>query len=174
LAYGARLESVLGATPREFESRILRHVDRREAFANDPLNLLAVNGPLNEQKGDGDAATWLPPNKAFRCACVARQVAVKARYAAWVTPAEESAIATVLGACPGEPAPGAAPVAGQPEPAPVPAPTAAQLPEVAAPTSSAHYASCAAARAAGVAPIPVGQPGYSRALDRDGDGIACE
>ena len=49
---------------------------RRRAFANDPLNLLAVDGPLNMQKGDGDAATWLPPNRSYRCAYVARQVAV--------------------------------------------------------------------------------------------------
>ena len=47
---------------------------QRTAFANDPLNLLAVDGPTNEQKGDGDAATWLPPNKAFRCTYVAHQV----------------------------------------------------------------------------------------------------
>ena len=33
------------------------------AFYNDPLNLLAVQGRLNSQKGDGDAATWLPPLK---------------------------------------------------------------------------------------------------------------
>ena len=48
---------------------------KREAFANDPLNLIAADGPANQQKGAGDAATWLPPNKAFRCAYVARQVA---------------------------------------------------------------------------------------------------
>lgn len=74
--------------------------ERRLAFANDPLNLLAVDGPTNEAKGDGDAATWLPPNKRFRCAYVARQVAVKARYGLWTTPAEHEAIARVLGACP--------------------------------------------------------------------------
>ena len=51
----------------------------RTAFANDPLNLLAVKGRLNSQKGDGDAATWLPPLKSYRCAYVARQVAVKAK-----------------------------------------------------------------------------------------------
>lgn len=51
--------------------------DTRIVFANDPLNLLAVDGPLNLQKGDGDTATWLPPNKSYRCAYVARQVAVK-------------------------------------------------------------------------------------------------
>lgn len=36
------------------------------------------------------------------------------------------------------------------------------------------YRSCAAARAAGAAPLRRGQPGYSRKLDRDGDGVACE
>jgi len=40
--------------------------------------------------------------------------------------------------------------------------------------SAAYYANCAAARAAGVAPLHVGDPGYRKALDRDGDGIACE
>jgi hypothetical protein len=72
-------------------------------LANDPLNLLAVDGPTNQGKGDGDAATWLPPNKAYRCAYVSRQVAVKARYRLWVTPAERSAIAGVLARCPGQP-----------------------------------------------------------------------
>lgn len=36
------------------------------------------------------------------------------------------------------------------------------------------YPNCAAARAAGAAPIRIGDPGYSRKLDRDGDGVACE
>ena len=72
----------------------------RYAFYNDPLNLLAVDGPSNESKGDGDAATWLPPNKAFRCAYVARQVAVKAKYRLWVTAAEKDVIARVLTSCP--------------------------------------------------------------------------
>jgi hypothetical protein len=72
----------------------------RVAFANDPLNLLAVDAAANRQKGDGDAATWLPRNKAFRCAYVARQVAVKLKYALWVTAAEGGAIRRVLGSCP--------------------------------------------------------------------------
>jgi hypothetical protein len=79
--------------------------DRREAFANDPLNLLSVDASTNRQKGDGDAATWLPPNKAFRCRYVARQVAVKRKYAVWVTQAEHDAIARVLAGCPGQPTP---------------------------------------------------------------------
>jgi hypothetical protein len=44
---------------------------------------------------------------------------------------------------------------------------------VAAPPANA-YTSCAQARAAGAAPLYAGQPGYSRSLDRDGDGVACE
>lgn len=84
---------------------------QRLAFGNDPLNLLAVDGALNMAKGDGDAATWLPPAKGYRCAYVARQVAVKSKYGAWVTQAEHDAIERVLSSCPGEPAPvGYAPV----------------------------------------------------------------
>jgi len=74
----------------------------REQFANDTLNLLAVDGPLNQQKGDGDAATWLPPNTSFRCEYVARQVAVKVDYDLWVTAAEQRAMADVLSRCPEE------------------------------------------------------------------------
>jgi hypothetical protein len=77
----------------------------RRALANDPLNLLAVDGPANQEKGDGDAATWLPPRKAFRCAYVSRQVAVKARYHLWVTAAEREAMARVLHSCPLQPLP---------------------------------------------------------------------
>jgi hypothetical protein len=81
--------------------------DSRYAFYNDPLNLLAVDGPTNSAKGDGDAATWLPPNKSFRCAYVARQVAVKAKYKLWVTAAEKAAIQGVLVKCPKQPVPSA-------------------------------------------------------------------
>lgn len=40
--------------------------------------------------------------------------------------------------------------------------------------SSAYYANCSAARAAGAAPVYASEPGYSRRLDRDGDGVGCE
>ena len=79
--------------------------ERRVAFGNDPLNLLAVDASANRQKGDGDAATWLPPNKRFRCAYVARQIAVKRRYGAWVKPAERDAMRRVLARCPPTPLP---------------------------------------------------------------------
>ncbi|GAA0928979.1 HNH endonuclease family protein [Nonomuraea longicatena] len=72
---------------------------KRKEFANDPLNLLAVDGPLNGQKSDSDAATWLPPRKSYRCAYIARQVEVKAKYALWVTAAEKAAMERVLGSC---------------------------------------------------------------------------
>lgn len=74
----------------------------RYKIATDSLNLLAVDGPANEQKSDGDAATWLPANKKFRCQYVARQVSVKYRYGLWVTEAEKAAIAGVLANCPNE------------------------------------------------------------------------
>ncbi len=72
---------------------------KRSQIANDPLNLLAVDARLNRQKGDGDAATWLPPHKPFRCEYVSRQVAVKAKYSLWVTAAEKDAITRVLNQC---------------------------------------------------------------------------
>jgi hypothetical protein len=73
---------------------------RRRGFANDPLNLLAVDGPTNSRKSDGDAATWLPPQRSSRCRFVARQVAVKAKWDLSITPAEHDAIARVLSRCP--------------------------------------------------------------------------
>ena len=72
---------------------------QRTTLANDPLNLLAVDGPTNSAKRDADAASWLPPNKAYRCTYVARQVAVKSRYHLWVTAAEAVQIARVLAGC---------------------------------------------------------------------------
>lgn len=73
--------------------------EEREKLANDPLNLLAVDGPANQAKGDGDTATWLPSNKPFRCQYVARQIAVKRRYRLWVTEAEKSAMSSILEKC---------------------------------------------------------------------------
>lgn len=164
-------------------------VQQRTNLANDPLNLQAVDGPTNEAKGDGDAATWLPPNKTYRCTYVTRQVEVKAKYHLWVTQAEHDAIAGLLKNCN---APVNAPQTAVPAPPPqtprtqaprtqAPPPPAPHTqapppppPPAANPGTSAYYPNCAAARAAGVAPIYRGQPGYSSKLDRDGDGVACE
>ena len=73
---------------------------QRIKFANDPLELLAVLGDANQQKSDGDAATWLPSNKSFRCQYAARQIAIKQKYTLWVTAAEKEALSNVLANCP--------------------------------------------------------------------------
>jgi hypothetical protein len=72
----------------------------RVQLANDPLELLAVDGPTNESKSDSDAASWLP-RAAYRCAYVARQIAVKRKYHLWVTGPEKVAMSAVLSGCPG-------------------------------------------------------------------------
>jgi hypothetical protein len=153
-------------------------IRKRAALANDPLNLLAVDLGTNRSKGDGDAATWLPPYRPFRCAYVARQVAVKAKYGLWVTRAEHDAIARVLGSCPGQRLPvdtTHAPTRVDQHVTEPSHPTAAASSQ---PRSlvggSTYYQNCDAVRAAGAAPIHVGDPGYSRKLDRDGDGVGCE
>jgi hypothetical protein len=152
-------------------------IRRRAAFANDPMNLLAVDASANRQKGDGDTATWLPGNKGFRCEYVARQVGVKAKYGLWVTAAERDAMARVLATCPGQPR---VPDSG----APVLAPLNLSEPtepadedegsDSAGGTKDSGYANCDEARAAGATPVRRGDPGYSTDLDGDGDGVACE
>ncbi|HSO92454.1 MAG TPA: DUF1524 domain-containing protein [Arthrobacter sp.] len=148
---------------------------QRLSFANDPLNLLAVDGPANQQKSDGDAATWLPPNKSYRCDYVARQISVKSSYGLWVTRAEHDAMARVLAGCQDTTTPAGqeSPAPAGAQPAPPPAAPADAAPAPAAPTA-VHYANCAAARAAGAAPLRAGQPGYRVQMDGDRDGVACE
>ena len=75
-------------------------IKERTALANDPMNLLAVKGRLNLQKNDGDAATWLPPLKSYRCDYVARQIAVKIKYKLWFTAPEKEAMVRILKSCP--------------------------------------------------------------------------
>jgi hypothetical protein len=157
---------------------------RRRAFANDPLNLLAVDGPTNLRKGDGDAATWLPPRKAYRCSYVARQVSVKHRYGLWVTAAERDAMARVLESCPGRGlvAEGRIALGGgsvQAAPQPTPSPVApASLPSApAAPVGGTdpRFDTCRAANAAGYGPYRRGaDPEYDWYQDRDHDGRVCE
>lgn len=75
-------------------------LEQRQQLANDPLELIAVSGKANQEKSDGDAATWLPSNKQSRCYYVARQISVKLKYSLWVTAAEKVAMSDVLKACP--------------------------------------------------------------------------
>lgn len=159
--------------------------ERREQLANDPANLLAVDGPANMQKSDGDAATWLPANKSFRCTYVSKQIDVKAAYALWVTQAEKDAMVRILSNCGAEGiAAGDAPVAGDNAGAPAEAPVeepAAPAPaappaaaDVPADPAGVYYANCSAAKAAGAAPLYRGDPGYRSGMDGDNDGVACE
>jgi hypothetical protein len=76
--------------------------EKRLMLANDPLELLAVDGAANLDKRDGDASVWLPSNNSFRCQYVARQIAVKQKYNLWMTKTEKDAIRNVLEKCPGQ------------------------------------------------------------------------
>ena len=169
---------------------------KRIALANDPLNLLAADATANRAKGDADAATWLPPDPAYHCAYVARQVAVKARYGLWLTPQERDAIAAVLRRCPEQPAPvGDAPLlapinppeppapktsalnhpsTAKPRPIPTPKPTPKPTPTPTT-TTDPNYGTCKAAKANKAGPYIRGQdPEYAFYKDRDGDGVVCE
>lgn len=141
---------------------------KRRNFANDPMNLQATAGWANQQKGDGDAATWLPPNRSYRCTYVSRIVDIKATYGLWMTQAEHDAIARILNSCD---AAGPAADDGAPPAAPV---APASIPPPVGDESTVYYPNCRTAREAGAAPIFAGQPGYRTGLDGDGDGVACE
>lgn len=71
----------------------------REQYANDPVVLLAVDGPQNGAKGDADASLWLPPNQFYDCAYVVKQIAIKTKYRLWLTSDEREAMKNVLSGC---------------------------------------------------------------------------
>lgn len=158
---------------------------QRVAFANDPLNLEPVDASANRQKGDGDAATWLPSNKAYRCGYVARQVAVKTKYDVWVTTAELGAMTRILDACPEEllPADGGQPIiatnTGGSAPKPAPKKTKAPQPEGG---EGAGQESGLDERFEYCNRLPAGygpyyrdkDPEYEWYSDRDKDGVVCE
>ncbi len=73
--------------------------DTRFKIATDPLNLIAADASENMKKSDGDAATWLPKNKSFRCQYIARQISVKYKYGLWVSSSEKDAMVRVLNSC---------------------------------------------------------------------------
>jgi hypothetical protein len=154
--------------------------EQREAFGNDPLNLLAADGPTNGAKGDGDAATWLPPNKSFRCEYVAIQTAVKAKYGLWMTQAEHDVIQRILTtSCPNQPVPTddggvKVPITAKHEPAPRPDVLHEEAARPAPVGASVSYKNCSAVHAAGAAPIRAGDAGWEAKFDRDGDGVGCE
>ena len=166
--------------------------EQRTLLANDPLNLLATTQRMNSQKSDGDAATWLPQNKSFRCAYVSRQISVKAAYSLWVTMAEHDAMERILADCPdeaaadstlveeplapAEPRADKAPAAEEPTRMPVPAaekaaPGAAPSPAPARSVNCSDFDTHAAARTWFEYYHPT--MGDIGGLDADGDLLAC-
>jgi hypothetical protein len=153
---------------------------QRVDLANDPINLFAVDGPTNEQKGDGDAATWLPPNKSFRCTYVAHQIGVKKTYGLWVTAAERDVMRRILASCPTMKAPTST-VSHVVLPLPAPKPPHSSAGTSSSPprsnsTLDPRYAYCYVAKAHNAhTPYYKGKdPEYDWYTDRDGDGVVCE
>jgi hypothetical protein len=152
---------------------------QRVRFANDPLNLLAVSASANRQKGDREAAAWLPSNRGFRCAYIARQIAVKSKYKLSITSSEKAAMQRVLATCPNEALPnGSDAVSAPARPgAPMIAPTNRPTPPPGS-TGLQRFANCTEAKRAGVTPIRKRTNPDLYALnahmDRDKDGVACE
>lgn len=103
LSKGVQIDHVVALSDAWQKGAQYKSVEERYNLATDPLNLLAVDSKANQGKSDGDAATWLPSNKSFRCQYVARQISVKYKYELWVTQAEHDAMAQVLETCPREP-----------------------------------------------------------------------
>ena len=75
---------------------------KRYEYGNDMYNLLAVDGPANQEKGSASAAYWLPTNGDYRCDYVARQIGVKDKYGLTVTTKEKRAMLSVLHGCPAQ------------------------------------------------------------------------
>jgi hypothetical protein len=159
--------------------------NEREKFANDFMNLEAIDAATDRAKDDKSAAEWLPEAEPTDiCWFVFRQVTIKTRYHLAVTQDEKTEMLHGLssGLCDGnqfEPpppstfkAPKPKPI-GEPKPKPEPEPEPRQTQEPKL-DRNVYYKNCAAARAAGAAPVHRGDPGYARHLDRDGDGVGCE
>ena len=72
--------------------------ERREVFANDLGELLAVDGPTNMSKGDGDPASWRP-RKGYQCSYARRWITVKTRYHLAIDASEKAALEQMLGFC---------------------------------------------------------------------------
>lgn len=73
--------------------------ERREAFANDPFNLIAVDGPTNGSKSDSGPADWLPPVASYRCAYVEHYIGVSAKYDLTISRRDAATSSRILSAC---------------------------------------------------------------------------
>jgi hypothetical protein len=74
--------------------------EMRVRFANDPANLLAVGGPVNQDKGDQEPADWMPPNAAFQCQYAIGFIAVLRGYGLPVDAPSVTALRDAAATCP--------------------------------------------------------------------------
>ncbi|BBZ27823.1 membrane protein [Mycolicibacterium madagascariense] len=74
--------------------------DERTRFANDPANLLAVQGRANQDKGDKEPANWMPPNHAFWCQYAVQFAAVLRGYALPVDERSATKLRAAAATCP--------------------------------------------------------------------------
>ncbi|MFI6101042.1 HNH endonuclease family protein [Lentzea sp. NPDC051213] len=79
-------------------------LDQRVAAANDLRNLVAVEGKVNQSKGDKTPDEWMPPNAGYACSYGRIYVTVKAAYALSVAPVERAALENALTTCDTPPA----------------------------------------------------------------------
>jgi hypothetical protein len=166
---------------------------RMVAYANDvtdPRTLRAVTTEMNASKGDRDPSNWMPDDTAFWCTYASDWVAIKARWGLSMDESEWGRVKNVLADCitanvstttTTPPPVQTAPIVNLPTttkapspPAPTTTKPAPPPPPPTDPPGEVYYKNCDAVRAAGAAPLYVGQPGYRSGLDRDGDGVACE
>ncbi len=126
--------------------------------SNDIKNLWPE--PLHDPAGNGAVDKDAIENQLHDMVCSGETTLADAQHAIvhWDTVNIASLVSTTT----------TAPTTAAPTTAPPPPPTTAPS------GGDVYYANCAAARAAGAAPLYRGQPGYRPALDRDGDGVACE
>jgi hypothetical protein len=73
---------------------------KRLRFANDPANLLAVDGPTNSSKGDSGPGEWVPLNRGYACTYARTYMRVSATYDLPVTKADRDSLALLLDTCP--------------------------------------------------------------------------
>ena len=102
ISKGVQIDHIVALSDAWQKGAQYKSKETRYNIATDPLNLVAADASANMQKSDGDAATWLPKNKSFRCQYVARQISVKYKYELWVSNAEKDAMKNVLSKCPEE------------------------------------------------------------------------
>lgn len=145
---------------------------QRQAFANDlddSRALVAVSLGQNRSKGDKDPSQWLPPKGV--CTYIADWISIKARYQLSVDPIEAAFLTSKVKQCKSSVVTVIFNKKATKKVSPSPTPTATGL-------ALFKFANCAAAKAAGVAPISKAtNPGLyelNASLDRDKDGVACD